>query len=222
MAEIDVRNPSGQAVGKVAVPSLLVDGDVNTTLMHQIVVAHLANRRQGTAATKTRAMVAGSGRKLFRQKGTGRARAGDLRSPTRVHGGTAHGPHPRTYRQRTPKKMRRLALLSALRDKFRSDAVVVIDAVPVAGQPRTREVAALLKTLDIDGRKTLLVLPDVDPIVYLSARNIPRLNVTTSALLHAYEVITHQVLVLLPASVSSLEARLGGNADADASDAEAS
>jgi large subunit ribosomal protein L4 len=214
MAELDIRDPSGNAVGKVVVPDEIALGEIHEAVLHQTVVAHLANRRQGTSSTKTRSDVSGSGRKLFRQKGLGRARAGDLRSPTRVHGGVAHGPKPRDYRQRTPKKMRRLALVSALRAKFQTGSIYVVERFGVeSGAPRTKTIAQLLNTLGLEGRKTLLVLPEHNPIVYLSARNIPGVSISTSALLHAYDVMLHQAIVILPTALSALNARLGVAAD---------
>lgn len=210
MAELEVRDTSGNVVGKVGLPEILVAGEVHKAALHQVIVAHLANRRQGTASTKTRAEVSGSGRKLFRQKGLGRARMGDIRSPLRVHGGSAHGPKPRSYRQQTPKKMRRLALLSALRAKFQEGELYVVASFGVeGGPPRTKTIAQLLKTLGLEGKKTLLVLPEPMDVVYRSARNIPGVSVSTSALLHAYEVIRHRALVFLPQALSVLSARLG-------------
>ncbi|GIX06223.1 MAG: 50S ribosomal protein L4 [Candidatus Poribacteria bacterium] len=209
MKTMDVVNQSGEVVGTVPVPELLSDGEVHQAVLHQVIVAYLANRRQGTASTKTRAEVKGSGRKLFRQKGLGRARMGDIRSPIRVHGGIVFGPKPRSYRQQTPRKMRRLALLSALRDKFQNDAVRFLQELPDPnGRPRTKEVVALLERLGLAGQKVLFVVPEHHPWLYLSARNLPRVNVTTGALLNAYEVLTHQTLVLLPGTVEVLMQRL--------------
>lgn len=210
MADLDIRDQSGNTVGTIAVPDAIANGDIHEAALHQTVVAHLANRRQGTSSTKTRGEVSGSGRKLFRQKGLGRSRAGDLRSPTRVRGGVAHGPRPRSYRQRTPKKMRRLAFVSALRAKLQNGAIHVVQSFGVeGGSPRTKTVAQVLNALGLAGRKTLLVLPEHDSIVYLSARNIPGVTVTTSALVHAYEVMVHQAIVILPTALNALNARLG-------------
>jgi len=210
MAELEIRDLSGNVVGKIAVPEPMVHGEIHEAVLHQTVVAHLANCRQGTSSTKTRAEVSGSGRKLFRQKGLGRARMGDLRSPTRVHGGVAHGPVPRSYRQRTPKKVRRLALLSALRSRFQSGGIHVVETFGLEdGTPKTKRIARLLNTLGLEGKKTLLVLPEHDPIVYRSARNIPGVTVSTSALLHAYDVMLHQAIVFLPAALDALRLRLG-------------
>lgn len=220
MKEFQVKNTTGSPVGRVAVPELLCEGAINTDVMHQVVVAHRANCRQGTAKTKTRGEVSGSNRKLFRQKGLGRARMGDIRSPIRVHGGTIFGPQPRSYRQNTPKKMKRLALLSSVRDKFQNGNVLVVESIAVEGdRPRTKAIVQLLKGLGVETRKVLLVLPAVDDQVVLSARNIPRVSVTTSGFLHTYEVLAHQILVTVPAALDALAERLGVG---DAESAEAS
>ena len=215
MKEITVQNQTGASVGSVPIPSLLVEGEIHGPVVHQVVVAHLANRRQGTASTKERSEVRGSGRKLFRQKGLGRARMGDIRSPLRVGGGTVFGPRPRSYRQKTPRKMKRLALLSVLRDKFQNDAVRFIDGFPAADErPRTKAVAETLRALELADRKVLIVLPEPNTWVLRSSRNLPKVDVTTSALLNAYDVLTHDVLLMLPASVDVLAERLGATEEA--------
>lgn len=130
MSQLTVRSQTGEEAGAIDIPASLASGDVNAAVLHQVVVAHLANQRQGNSSTKTRGEVKGSTKKLFRQKGLGRARMGDAKSPVRKGGGVAFGPRPRSYRQHTPKKMRRLALLSALRNQVAEDGVVVINEFP--------------------------------------------------------------------------------------------
>ncbi len=209
MAEVVVRDGSGQPVSSVEVPEFLADGEVNAELLHQVVVAHLANRRQGTASTKSRGEVRGSGRKLFRQKGLGRARMGSSRSPLRVGGGVAFGPRPRSFRQETPRKMRRRALVHALRDKIAQGSVVAVQEIPGdRSRPKTREIAQLLAGLDLAGRKVVIVLAEPDAWVHRSARNLPRVSVTTCGLLHAHEVVVHDVLVFGPEAFAGLADRL--------------
>jgi large subunit ribosomal protein L4 len=130
MSQLTVRSQTGSEAGAIEAPACLAEGSINAAVLHQVVVAHLANQRQGNSSTKTRGEVKGSTRKLFRQKGLGRARMGDAKSPIRRGGGIAFGPLPRSYRQNTPKNRRRLALLSALRDKMATDAIVVVNEFP--------------------------------------------------------------------------------------------
>ncbi|MDA1192556.1 MAG: 50S ribosomal protein L4 [Candidatus Poribacteria bacterium] len=219
MKQLEVQNQSGAAVSTVDVPDLLAEGKVNGAVLHQVVVAHLANQRQGNQATKTRAQVAGSGKKLFRQKGLGRARMGDIRSPIRVGGGTIFGPQPRSYRQYTPKKMRRVALVSALRAKFQEKgAVKVVNEFPGADQtPKTKAVVAALKAIGAGRKKTLIVLPEPNVWVYRSAKNLPKVTVTTADLVNTFEILHHDIMVLLPGSVDGLMKRAGGASEAEAS-----
>jgi len=209
MSQLTVRSQTGDEAGAIDVPDSLATGDVNAAVLHQVVVAHLANQRQGNASTKTRGEVKGSGRKLFRQKGLGRARMGDAASPIRRHGGVAFGPKPRSYRQYTPKKMRCLGLLSALRDKVANDAIVVVNEFPAAeNRPSTKNFARVLVALGLEGRKVLVVLPEGNRHVYLSSRNMQKVCVTDAGLVNAYEVITHDVLLVGPQSLDALSARL--------------
>lgn len=203
MSTLDVYNQSGDAVRQQDVPAVFSDAEVNQGVIHQCVVAYLANQRQGNASTKTRSEVKGSGRKLYRQKGTGRARAGDAKSPTRVHGGVAFGPQPRSYRQYLPKKVRRLGLHSALADKLQSESCKLIEDFGME-TPRTKDVVSLLKALDTDG-KALIVLGDNDPNIYLSTRNIPGVNSCVWDLLNVYQVLWHDNLVLTESAIQKLE-----------------
>ena len=203
MPMVDVLSSSGEVMGNLDVSDDFVNADVNKNVLHQVVVAQLANMRSGTASTKTRAEVVGSGRKLFRQKGTGRARAGNSKSPTRVHGGVAFGPRPRNFRQATPKKMIRLALHSAMADKFQNNNVTLIDDINIE-KPKTKEMISLLQNLDLDG-KILIVLDADNKNVYLSARNIPQVNVCTWNLLNTYDVLWHDQLLITQAAVQKLE-----------------
>lgn len=216
MSQLTVRSQTGEEAGAIDVPEPLATGDINVSVLHQVVVAHLANQRQGNASTKTRGEVKGSGRKLFRQKGLGRARMGDAASPVRRHGGIAFGPRPRSYRQYTPRKMRRLGLLSALRDKVANDGIVVVNEFPPSeNRPSTKQLARTLAALGLEGRKVLIALPEANRNVYLSCRNLPKAHVTDVGLINAYEVITHDVLLVGPHSLDALSARLspGGGSD---------
>ena len=143
MAALDVYNRSGDTQRQRELSDALVNATVNEAVIHQCVVAHLANQRRGTASTKTRSEVQGSGKKLYRQKGTGRARVGDAKSPIRVHGGVAFGPKPRSYRQYTPKKVRQLGLHSALAGKFQNDDCVLIEDFTLDA-PRTKDMVQVL------------------------------------------------------------------------------
>jgi large subunit ribosomal protein L4 len=203
MPTVDVLSRAGEVVGNLEMTEDFVNAQVNEKVLHQVVVAQLANMRSGTAFTKSRSEVAGSGRKLYRQKGTGRARAGDKKSPTRVHGGVAFGPKPRSFRQSTPKKVRRLALQSALADKFQNDNVIIIDDINIE-QPKTKEMFGLLQNLGLDG-KILVVLDTDNKNVYYSARNIPKVNVRTWNFLNIYEVLWHDKLLMTQAAAKKLE-----------------
>lgn len=203
MPTVNVLTRSGEVMGNLDMSDDFVNAEVNKNVLHQVVVAQLANMRSGTASTKTRAEVVGSGRKLFRQKGTGRARAGNSKSPTRVHGGVAFGPKPRSFRQSTPKKMLRLALRSALADKFQNNNVTIIDDINLE-RPKTKEVVGLLQNLGLDG-KILIVLDADNRNVYYSARNIPQVNVCTWNLLNTYDVLWHDKLLITQAAVQKLE-----------------
>ena len=205
MPTVNVLSRSGEVVGNLDMAEDFVNARVNKNVLHQVVVAQLANMRSGTASTKTRAEVAGSGRKLFRQKGTGRARAGNKKSPTRVHGGVTFGPKPRSFRQPTPKKVRRLALHSALADKFQNNNVIIIDDINIE-QPKTKEMVGLLQNLGLDG-KILIVLDADNKNVYYSARNIPQVNVCTWNLLNTYDILWHDKLLMAQAAAQKLEGK---------------
>jgi large subunit ribosomal protein L4 len=203
MPTVNVLSRNGEVVGNFEMAEDLINAKVNDNVLHQVVVAQLANMRSGTASTKSRSEIAGSGRKLYRQKGTGRARAGDRKSPTRVHGGVAFGPKHRSFRQSTPKKVRWLALHSALADKFQNNNVVIIDDINFE-QPRTKEMAGLLQSLGLN-EKTLIVLDVDNKNVYYSARNIPQVNVCTWNLLNTYDILWHDKLLMTQSAAQRLE-----------------
>jgi large subunit ribosomal protein L4 len=205
MSSLKVYSQSGEIIGEVQPSDRFYREEINVPVLHQVVVAYLANRRRGTASTKTRSEVRGSGRKLYPQKHTGRARAGDAKSPIRIGGGVAFGPRPRSYRQFTPKKMRRLALLHAIADKFQNDNVIVVDRIEIE-RPRTKAVVQMLDALGLSG-KVLIVLDSHDRNVYLSARNIPGVNTCRWNDLNAYDVLWHDKLLMTKGALENLEAK---------------
>ncbi len=205
MATLNVHNRSGEILHEKNLADTFTNAKVNTDVVHQCVVAYLANQRSGTASTKSRSEVRGSGRKLYRQKGTGRARVGDARSPIRVHGGTAFGPKPRSYRQRTPKRVRRLGLKSAIADRFQNEQCILIEDFTLE-RPRTKDIVALLNALNLDG-KVLFVLDEHEPNIHLSLRNIPQVHCCTWDMLNVYEVLWHDKLVITERAAEKLEAK---------------
>ncbi|MCE2402099.1 50S ribosomal protein L4 [Candidatus Poribacteria bacterium] len=205
MATLNVHNRSGEVLREKNLADSFTHAEVNTAVVHQCVVAYLANQRSGTASTKSRSEVTGSGRKLYRQKGTGRARVGDAGSPIRVHGGVAFGPKPRSYRQRTPKQVRHLGLKSALADQFQNEQCVLIEDFTLE-RPQTKEIVALLDALNLEG-KVLFVLDEHDPNIYLSLRNIPKVNSCTWDMLNIYQVLWHDKLVITERAAEKLEAK---------------
>lgn len=204
MPTIPLYNAAGEAIGEIEVAATWFDAPANEALVHQVVVGHLTNRRAGTASTKTRAEVRGGGRKPWRQKGTGRARVGDRRNPLWRHGGIAHGPRPRQYRHRTPRKMRRAALRCALTSKREAGEVLALEAIAVQ-DPRTRDMAAVMDRLDLAG-KILWVLGERDQALELSLRNLPGVSVALSNELNAYSVLSASRLVFTRAALERLEA----------------
>jgi large subunit ribosomal protein L4 len=178
---------------------------VNPHLMHQVVVAQLNNRRAGTSATKTKGFVRGGGKKPWRQKGTGRARAGSIRSPIWVGGGTVFGPHPKDYDVRLPKKARRAALLSALSLKKREDKLVVVEQLDLS-ESKTKLMRQLLDELKV--QSALIVLPEANPRIELAARNLPTVKVIRAEGLNVYDLLRYDHLILTTAAVKAIEERL--------------
>ena len=216
--KLDIRTVSGGAAGDVDVPDELFGIEPNTAVMHQVVTAQLAAARSGTQSTKTRAEVKGGGAKPWRQKGTGRARQGSIRAPQWRGGGIAHGPKPRSYRQRTPKKMIKLALVGALSDRASESKVLVVsdwgwDA------PKTKAAITALHDLGVyvDGERTprvLLVLDRADEIVWKSFRNIgDRVQIILPEELNAYDVLVSDWLVFTEGTLGATVARLGDDGD---------
>jgi large subunit ribosomal protein L4 len=207
MATISVKDRTGADAGAVELDEAIFGRTPNIPLMHQVVTAQLAARRSGTQSTLTRAEVRGGGAKPWRQKGTGRARQGSIRSPQWSGGGVALGPKPRSYKQKTPKKMVRAALYSALSDRAAEGKVLVVSAWDFAA-PSTKEAKAALSLLGADGR-VLLVLGDGDEVAYKSFRNLPEVHPIMARELNAYDVLCSDVVVFtretLPSGGTAVE-----------------
>lgn len=199
MASVTMKSATGQAGGTVELLDELFAVQPNVPVMHQVVTAQLAARRSGTQSTKTRAEVSGGGKKPFSQKGTGGARQGSTRAPHFSGGGIALGPKPRKYDQRTPRKMVRLALASALSDRTSQDRVVVVDAWNFDA-PSTKGAVAALKAIGVEGR-VLVVLAPIEEVTAKSFRNIPEVQVISTGELNAYDVLCNDWIVFSKASL---------------------
>lgn len=201
MAEITLLTPSGAETGTVELDDTVFGIEPNVPVMHQVVTAQLARRRAGTQSAKTRGEVRGGGAKPYRQKGTGRARQGSIRSPQFAGGGIAHAPKPRDYAQRTPKKMVRLALRSALSDRAQQGKVVVIDSWTFDA-PKTKDAAAALQALGVEG-KVLVVVGRDEVAAARSFRNLPDVHVMLDGELNAYDVLCNDYIVFSQANLPS-------------------
>ena len=188
MTTVDILDAKGSKTGSVELPADIFDAQVNIPLIHQVVVAQLAAARQGTADTKTRAEVAGGGAKPYRQKGTGRARQGSIRAPQFTGGGTVHGPTPRNYAQRTPKKMKAAALRGALSDRARDGRVHIVEALVTGDTPSTKAALAVLVKIT-ERPRTLVVLERGDHLGWLSLRNVSAIHVLFVDQLNTYDVL---------------------------------
>ncbi len=205
--EVAVLNVSGQEVGRIELPAAVFGATVSRGLMHQALVRQMANGRRGTHKAKGRSEINRTTAKMYRQKGTGRARHGSRRAPIFVGGGVAHGPQPRSYTQKMPRKMRQAALRSALSAKAKSGDIVVLDELTLA-RPRTRDVAAVLETL-VPGSSALILMPGRDRAVELSARNLPHVHTLSTGYLNIRDLLGYDKLVLLLAALPGLESHLG-------------
>ena len=192
---VDVVDAQGKKAGSADLPGELFDVQTNVPLIHQVVVAQLAAARQGTHAVKTRAEVRGGGRKPYRQKGTGRARQGSIRAPQFAGGGVVHGPVPRDYSQRTPKKMKAAALRGALSDRARAGRVHVVSGFGIDGTPSTKAALAALSSLT-QGRTALVVLTREDDAAWKSLRNLQDVHVLAADQLNTYDVLTSDDIVV--------------------------
>jgi len=199
---VDVIDLKGKKAGSVVLPGSIFDVPTNIPLMHQVVVAQLAAARQGTHATKTRGEVAGGGKKPFRQKGTGNARQGSIRAPHFTGGGIVHGPQPRDYDQRTPKKMKQGALRSALSDRARADRIHVVTALFEGDKPSTKAALAALRAI-VEDRQALVVLERGNELTALSLRNVPEVHVLWADQLNTYDVLDADDIVFTQAALDS-------------------
>jgi len=211
MPTVKVRNLSNKEVGDISLSDAVFDVELNEALIHAAVMNYQANGRQGTSATKTRGNVSGSGKKLWKQKGTGRARIASLRSPLWKGGGNVHGPQPRDWSYQMPKKMRRGALRSALSERLREGNLIIIDEIGFK-QPKTSEFLGALSTLglaDKNGNSKTLIVDSLDNAnLVLSSRNVQKTKVTNSFGLNIYDIIYHEKLVISKAAVEELTSLL--------------
>ncbi len=208
MAEIKVFNASG-ATGTLAAPDKLVNSNAKMALVHQVAIAEAAGRRQGTSSTLRRDEVRGSGVKIRKQKGTGRSRQGDKRVPHMRGGGVVHGPKPRDYRQDTPRKMRQAAFRTVLNSRLQNDVLYVLDGVSFDA-PKTKSVVALLQTLELTGKKVLLLTSGSDANLTLSARNIPKIVVQAVGQTGITDVLRSDAVVCTREAWNELSARIEG------------
>src|ERR1700744_5625211 len=205
--KIDVKSPAGKTEGSVELPAALFDAPANIALLHQVVTAQLAAKRQGTHATKTRGEVSGGGRKPYRQKGTGRARQGSTRAPQFTGGGVVHGPHPRDYSQRTPKKMIAAALRGALSDRARNGRIHAITELVSGQTPSTKSAKVFLASLT-DRKELLVVIGRSDEAGLKSVRNLPGVHILSPDQLNTYDVLHADDVVF---SVEALNAFIASN-----------
>ena len=208
MATLNVVSPSSDDTSTVELPDSIFAAKVNVPLMHQVVVAQRAAARQGTASTKTRGQVSGGGRKPYRQKGTGRARQGSTRAPQFTGGGVAHGPVPRDYSQKTPKKMKAAALRGALSDRASSQRLFVVTSFVEGDVPRTKNALALLnKVTDGAVRNVLVVTEHDDELSWKALRNVPFVHLIAEDQLNTYDVLVSDYLVFTKAALDALVER---------------
>ena len=216
---LDVHTADGKTNGSVELPAELFDREASIPLLHQVVTAQLAAARQGTHATKTRADVRGGGKKPFRQKGTGRARQGSIRAPQFTGGGTVHGPQPRSYAQRTPKKMIKAALVGALTDRARNARIHVVEDLVPGQKPSTKSARTFIERLT-DRKSVLLVIGREDVNSRLSARNLPGVRILEPGQLNTYDVLNADDVVFSVEALHTFINRDAAQASAAAAEEE--
>ncbi len=204
MPEVNMINTAGEDIDTVDLSDDIFAEEINEHVVHKVVTAQLAARRQGTASTKERHEVAGGGRKPWRQKGTGRARHGSIRSPIWVGGGVTFGPKPRSFEKKVNKKTKKLALRSVLSAKLQEDELIILDELEFE-KPRTRDAKSLLEDLGMDEKKVLFILPEKDENTYLSFRNIPNARTLVLDALNTYDLLDNEMIVMPEAALSRLE-----------------
>ncbi len=215
---IEVRNIKGESTEEVEIQDEVFGVPMNSSLVHQVIVGQLANKRQGTAKVKTRSEVSGGGRKPWPQKHTGRSRQGSIRSPLWKGGGVTFGPSPRSYRQRTPKKMRQAAIRMTLSDKARSGSLIVLDSLAL-DSPKTKDFVAMMQALGVE-RSILLVGDGAEHGVLRAGRNVQGVDMLPADLLNAVDVLNHRILIMTVDAVRKAET-LWGSASVDEVEAEA-
>lgn len=214
MPSTTVYNMAGEAVEELELSEQVFGVTPNGAVLHQVVVAQLVNRRQGTASTKTRGEVSGGGKKPWRQKGTGRARQGSTRAPQYRGGGVVWGPRPHPYHHDVPKKMRRLAIKSALSDKVANEQLIVLDKLAL-GEPRTKDMLEILESLPVNGKRVLMMLPRRDENIVLSARNIPSAKVQHVSSINVIELLKHDYVIMPVHTVRWIELVFGEGLSAE-------
>ncbi len=205
MAVVDVINTAGEKVSQVELAEALFNVPVKGPVLHEVVQSQLAKKRTGTASVKNRSDVRGSSRKLFRQKGTGRARRGNVKSPLLRGGGVAFGPHPKTWGYNVPKKIRKLALKMALSSKLQNQQLTILDKFEL-GQVKTKNFVEVVRALKAEN--ALIVTADKDERLELSSRNVPGIKVIRTEGLNVYDILKYSQLILLEASIQRIEGRL--------------
>src|SRR5690554_5364753 len=209
MPRIEVFNQLGAEVGRMNIKKEVFEVEPNMQAVYDVVNAERAGMRQGTHKTKTRTEVRGGGRKPWRQKGTGRARHGSIRSPLWVGGGIVFGPKPRDYSTKVSRKVKKLALRSILSDKVKTGNLLVIENINIE-KPRTREMVDLLKNLKLEGAKVVIIIPDKDTNIYLSARNIPGVKTLVVDALNAYDLLNNEYVIVMQEAIGKIEEVLAG------------
>ena len=202
MVKVALYNMDGKECGQIELKDEIFNVEVNTVVMHEVVVAHLANRRQGTQSAKTRAEVRGGGRKPYRQKGTGRARQGSIRSPQWVGGGVVFAPKPRDYSKKVNKKVRRIALKSALTSRVQEDKLIVLENLNLE-EIKTKAMVGVLNNFNVE--KALVVLDGDNQNVVLSARNIPNVKTVRADMLNVYDILKYETFVATKDAVAKME-----------------
>ena len=214
MPSTTVYNMAGEAVKELELSEQVFGVTPNEAVLHQVVVAQLVNRRQGNASTKTRSEVSGGNKKPYKQKGTGRARQGSTRAPQFRHGGVVWGPRPHPYHHDVPKKVRRLAIKSALSDKLANEQLIVLDKLTLGG-PRTKDMLEVLAKLPVEGKQVLMMLPQRDENVVLSTRNIPSAKVQHVSSINVIELLKHDYVVMPVHTVRWIELVFGEGLSAE-------
>jgi large subunit ribosomal protein L4 len=204
MSEVEIKDKNNNIVGKMSLNDEVFSVKAKDGVVHSSVVNYLANQRQGTHATKTKGLISGGGKKPYKQKHTGRARAGSIRSPLWRGGGTVFGPQPRDYSYKLPKQVKRLAFMKAFQEKLSSGEIVIIDDLNLE-KPRTKDIAAILGTLGLDNRSVLIVTPEKNDTIVLSARNIPRVSVTKAADMNTYDICAYNMLLITKDALTKIE-----------------